>query len=474
MINETLIRKIHVRRLHGEKDIVLPIFNNCVIIVGDNGFGKTSLLNILYGIFNKDLKYLLDINFESISFEIEFTNSCYKVPWKYSIPDYIPNLAFNYVMGEKQLKIFNFLKDDLVSLYELKNANKQRRNNSPFKVSSRLDNKFLKNLESSYDLFDDDSSTIWNKFSNAQIKRIVNSIVGLSDESIEALLSKNKEFYELNQKLMQPALTFQTLFLPTYRRIEQKSEYFGLEDVKDTSINFGMEDVKLAIKNITDEIIQASVDWVSKVNGRIIDEILNIDETQANFNNSDFKSIEKTLLRIDDKYLNPSSKQKIFNLIDTNQISENTTLIYYLKNMLKLHEEQNEKDNKLKQFAETCNKYLRNKRIIYDEFKVKLSVLKNTGEEIDFSLLSSGEKQIIAIFTRLILTNNKNIAIIFDEPEISISIEWQEMILQDIYNIPSCKFLIAATHSPFVFDNSLRKYVVDIEYTSQDSENING
>jgi predicted ATP-dependent endonuclease of OLD family len=45
--------------------------------------------------------------------------------------------------------------------------------------------------------------------------------------------------------------------------------------------------------------------------------------------------------------------------------------------------------------------------------------------------------------------------LIIDEPELSLSIEWQEMILPDILKSGKCKSLIAATHSPFIFDNEL-------------------
>lgn len=134
--------------------------------------------------------------------------------------------------------------------------------------------------------------------------------------------------------------------------------------------------------------------------------------------------------------------------------------------MLKLHDYQNKSDNKLIKFSQICNKYLKNKKIYYDEIKVSLDIVKigcEKEESIDFNLLSSGEKQIISIFARLILTEDKNIAVIFDEPEISISIAWQKMILEDIYNLDNCGFLIASTHSPFVFSNELKRYTVDIE-----------
>ena len=46
--------------------------------------------------------------------------------------------------------------------------------------------------------------------------------------------------------------------------------------------------------------------------------------------------------------------------------------------------------------------------------------------------------------------------VIIDEPELSLSVEWQQSILEDIRKSGKCGSLIAATQSPFVYNNSLR------------------
>lgn len=45
-----------------------------------------------------------------------------------------------------------------------------------------------------------------------------------------------------------------------------------------------------------------------------------------------------------------------------------------------------------------------------------------------------------------------------DEPEISLSLLWQRKLLPIIADSGNCRLLIAATHSPFVFDNKLKTY----------------
>ena len=40
-----------------------------------------------------------------------------------------------------------------------------------------------------------------------------------------------------------------------------------------------------------------------------------------------------------------------------------------------------------------------------------------------------------------------------DEPELSLSIDWQRRLLPDIIRSGNCNMLLAVTHSPFIFEN---------------------
>jgi predicted ATPase len=81
---------------------------------------------------------------------------------------------------------------------------------------------------------------------------------------------------------------------------------------------------------------------------------------------------------------------------------------------------------------------------------------------VDIKTLSSGEKQIISLFSRLFLTKSKQVAIFFDEPELSLSIEWQKHLLPDIIQSGICGFIFCTTHSPFIFENDLIGYASDL------------
>lgn len=81
--------------------------------------------------------------------------------------------------------------------------------------------------------------------------------------------------------------------------------------------------------------------------------------------------------------------------------------------------------------------------------------------------LSSGEKQIVSLFSHLTLDDDVSNYIVIDEPELSLSVDWQQRFLEDISQLSTCAFIGAVTHSPFIFENSLDPYTVDLlEHTT--------
>ena len=71
--------------------------------------------------------------------------------------------------------------------------------------------------------------------------------------------------------------------------------------------------------------------------------------------------------------------------------------------------------------------------------------------------LSSGEKQVISLMAKLYLEPSRKL-ILIDEPELSLSLDWQRRILIDVQRPDSVEQFLAITHSPFVFDNELAQF----------------
>ncbi|MGI2117746.1 hypothetical protein [Shewanella oncorhynchi] len=101
--------------------------------------------------------------------------------------------------------------------------------------------------------------------------------------------------------------------------------------------------------------------------------------------------------------------------MDTGKIQkDHDPLIYFVSNLLKVYEQQQENDEAIQNFTKVSNKYLADKEIIYDESNVTIEIVrKKNNRTVNIESLSSGEKQIISLFALLYLQKKENLAIFF-------------------------------------------------------------
>lgn len=115
---------------------------------------------------------------------------------------------------------------------------------------------------------------------------------------------------------------------------------------------------------------------------------------------------------------------------------------------------------KITVLQELLDKYLMNKNVEVTPMGLLINS-KNDDRKIPLNSLSSGEKKLIVIFMHCLF--NEDVPIIIDEPEISLSIIWQENLLPDLLEKTNIKQVIVATHSSAVISNSiLDKYIIPL------------
>ncbi|GAA3968023.1 AAA family ATPase [Mucilaginibacter dorajii] len=119
--------------------------------------------------------------------------------------------------------------------------------------------------------------------------------------------------------------------------------------------------------------------------------------------------------------------------------------------------------HQLNQFKDTCNKYLEETEFVLSQAKGLEIINLNNQEKVDLQYLSSGEKQIINIFSKFFFCHRKDLIFLIDEPELSLSLNWQRNLLPDVINSGNCAFLFAITHSPFIFNNQLKEYAEGLD-----------
>lgn len=85
-------------------------------------------------------------------------------------------------------------------------------------------------------------------------------------------------------------------------------------------------------------------------------------------------------------------------------------------------------------------------------------IFGDEATEIPLSSLSSGECKIVMLAFYAVVANRA--ILVMDEPELSISILWQQKLLRDLLDYGQFKTIIVATHSPYIArDESLSEYI---------------
>ncbi|VVP72401.1 AAA family ATPase [Pseudomonas fluorescens] len=83
------------------------------------------------------------------------------------------------------------------------------------------------------------------------------------------------------------------------------------------------------------------------------------------------------------------------------------------------------------------------------------------GKVIGWLELSRGEKTLLALFL-IVFLNRDGALFVLDEPDLSLHMEWQKMILPALLKLaPACQFIVA-THSPFLVMNTGSEQVINM------------
>ena len=291
----------------------------------------------------------------------------------------------------------------------------------------------------------------------------------------------------------------QILYLPTYRRIEQElHQIFQDLDKEELRrrrrppgrrkqrrsylelVEFGMQDVQAALKETQRDLDMFARRSMTDLSYGFLGDIVGkLHETEDldSIRKVDTKTVDAVLDRVQENILPEHRKTELKKVIQRFQKggegdeASNVTCYYFAK-LLAFHSRIEKREGRLKDFCKVCNEYMVDKKYIYDNSEYSAKIFPNRSDvepddEIKLSSLSSGEKQIVSLFSHLYLSGETQFFVLIDEPELSLSVPWQRKFLADIRGAGLCTGLFAVTHSPFIYENGLEKYAHGMgEFTS--------
>lgn len=425
------------KKVHGTYNFDFDFHKDVTFLVGINGSGKTSALRLMQATLSMDLSTLYSIKFSELSLTIEREGSLQTIRIKNE--GNALSLAFNKEEGMR----LPFLSDEERAIYS---------------KSGRLDDHldetrlmFLRSIpESGRRLINGEKPLFLglerrtgrydDEFPDDELK--MNYRTGLRREirdgleSCKSLIERAyRQFRRLsdsnNSRLISVIIgsTFDYIkFEPDSLEASQKSSYLELQEL----VIRRKELEKIAVDLGGGTTLSHQIDQFFQQITAIFSE-----ETFQRKGHSGF-SIELLMNKVQIQRFH-----KI--LAEMDRQKKNAEKVYA----------------PIRSFVDSMNRFFENSRKMVEVDSIGRLKILQAGENIPLQSLSSGEKQLLILVAHSTFSRNKGGVFIVDEPELSLHLRWQEMLVEELMNANKNNQFIFATHSPEIV-GYLKNNCVDV------------
>lgn len=480
MEREPLVCEFRIEGLYGYRTIAMSANHSTTVLIAKNGSGKTTLLGALDAFLRCQFGRLSNIEFDRITCRLRGINhelelSARDIERLLLVPENSEFLFFARRYGIEPQALLDFMEND-------------------FDVSRAAwhyddDDEVFRKILAKHD------------YSARDAKKACEKLVA-------ALRGRVPEIDIIRDKVRAIMRGKEVLYLPTYRRIELSLAEGGVDQMPhrrrvsvrsklglsrrgffNTDIQFGLGDISEKLRDLNNELLAISNQGYRQISAKIVNDLLDGTFDKGVSGHSELP--EREALAVFFSRLKQGGRHFFgphFDTVDIPDIDKiysqgattynsNKFLNYFLAQLNEVIKANQAIEGRVEAFVDRCNDYLSvrdvstersgylsrsaarrdldEKHLQIDRLTLQVSVISVAAKKvIPIDSLSSGEKQMISLFARLYLYDGPKIVLI-DEPELSLSIDWQRRILLDVVRAPTCEQLVAITHSPFVFDNEL-------------------
>ena len=381
------------------------------IIIGENGIGKTTLLQIINSIFTKKFDFLFSIDFDQI--EIFFS----KIKWLIKKDN------------DGNLNISNLIKNDC---FTVRPVNERE---------AYFLRRFLEQINDD-EWFD---RRIGRSVTRDEIiKRYGQDPISQSGIPIwfDELIKENRVMFIQTQRLYKTEYDNER----DSRKLEYMVDAYSNELVsllsKDnttfTSTSIQL-DSTFPIRLLKVLKKPKELEYITK----IVEEINSLNQYRSLL--SAVGIIDKHDDEVINKSLETLNNPSALSILDL-YITDNKQKLDVFKDTAK----------KLNLLLQIINKRFKHKSLFIDKEKGFVIKSKYDKNDIAVKKLSSGEQNELIIFYNLLFKTNKNDIVLIDEPEISLHIVWQQQLITDLKEIAKETgiSLLISTHSPDIIGDN--------------------
>ncbi|MDE0682651.1 MAG: AAA family ATPase [Candidatus Poribacteria bacterium] len=430
-MNNYFIESLKIKNLWGYRDIARTFHKDVNILIGPNGSGKTTILNLLHSILSGDLRSISNVNFEQVKIRLRSFKGRSIRTIRVDIADGFLKLK----VGQKEHKIHTDILSDRRSIQRPLFYLHERSNVVRNMLSEEIDGELTALVP-----------LVWLPVSR---RLPVTEYEEERHTRTEPLESVDLRLEKLLDALSRYHSGLNALLSKRYKDFEREVLsviLYSKDRDKLNSISFSSPaKAKIEKKQLLGAFEAAGL----------------LDEQMQNRIDEHFAAVEEVVKR------SPKGKNVYLESEDIFVLP----LIGRTQDMVKyageLEEDREHIFALLRHYEEAVNSFLDDKSVEVDD-SGDLKIKSSAGSNLDWHFLSSGEKQILILLTEALLRVNKPVVYIADEPELSLHIKWQVRLLESLMSLDKSlkpagekMQIIVATHSPDIVGNFQDK-VIDL------------
>ncbi len=420
-----IIEKVTIDGLWGNENnsISFPLDKNFNFLIGQNGTGKTTVINLISAALEADFERLDRINFSRVIVALKTVGSRKK----------------------PQIEIVKSAKKDIPYFdieYRIKNSASEKP--ISFDLDLFAEEKFYRGLPPRI------LRERFHKERYLDVQRQIQSLVKVSWLSVhrhkdeERGLDDRKFVSSVDSKLQVMHNELVRYFALLGRRYYEQTQDFQ----KKSFISMLTSEKEADLLKLPDEFdIEAERSSLSN-----LFELLKVKpaqyERQLRTHVQKFEDARKSLKA--DKALTLMQFGAIFNT-------------WKMHSLVQLYEDLEAERKKIfkprEMFLEVINRLLGGRKTISLTDRNELLFRAQDGRQILIEDLSSGEKQLLIILGEALLQQSDHVVYIADEPELSLHVTWQEQLTSAISLLNPNAQIIFATHSPDIVGSHADKVI---------------
>ncbi|MCS3417025.1 putative ATP-binding protein involved in virulence [Pseudomonas sp. BIGb0450] len=451
---EYYIKRVIINGLF-EKDnnYKIDLSEGCNCIFGDNGAGKTTIINLIVNCLNVELESLAKIAFESITIFLakagqvraakflvlhrvasESHRSGYEITYQIEESEphtfVIRSREYSDRIQEKYGEIPELLKQSILSKINLTHVPLLRMHDSEI-----------------FGMRDERDEYLHSALRHKNITQ--SQILEIMDPSVRVLNSLQKQFISeanetrktitnklevLKSKIIEKVMIDESLVKLSSKALNKATKAID-SDLEDVNVPGYVKKLRDAKINVPEEKIYEHFKTWKKLN----------DDVKAAYKEMD---LERS--RADSKKINAATVKfntSYFNLIAMTNF--NDRFLSIVEDVESMQGEKLELTKSFSDYENEINSYFNSRKSFSLNEDGQFRVRSN-NKEIRLSDLSSGEKHILTILGRAALSRKDGAIFVADEPELSLHLDWQRKILPSIIKLSPKSQVIVATHSPSI------------------------